>query len=86
MGWLQDIAGKTSLKGQMVVTRSDGASTTYVNAEKAEEACGDLKGKLRFFRGAFFETGTSRPERKEIKEAATGPAPPRRRAPRPSEE
>jgi hypothetical protein len=57
MGWMQELAGSTPLKGQVVVTRAGGGSKTYVNAATAEDDCGDLKGKLRFFRGAFFEQG-----------------------------
>lgn len=60
MGWLSDLTGKTPHKGQVVVTRSTGVSTTFKDLDKAEEACGDLKGKLKYFRGAFFEHGVSR--------------------------
>ena len=59
MGWLQNIAGEMPLKGQVVVTRVGGGSTTYVNVDTAEVACSGLKGKLQYFRGAFFETGAA---------------------------
>jgi hypothetical protein len=71
MGWLQDLAGKTPIKGQVVVTVG-GESTTYVNMEKAEEACASLKGKLRFFRGAFFATESM--PRKAPSEGSKGPS------------
>ena len=72
MGWLQELAGPAPLKGQVVVTSQNGGSTTYVNVKTAEEACSGLQGKLRFFRGAFFEAGA---EPAKAKEAPPSPAP-----------
>jgi len=60
MGWFAEIKGASSHKGQVVVTRATGASTTFKDLGTAEGACADLQGKLRYFRGAFFENGTSR--------------------------
>ena len=74
MGWMSDLAGETPLKGQVVVTRSTGVSTSFRDLGAAEDACGDLKGKLTYFRGAFFEKGTSRradaAEKEKAKEKA----------------
>jgi len=74
MGWMQELAGKATVKGQVVVTRSDGGSTTYTNIDTAEAACDPLKGNLRFFRGAFFQSGAE--PKKAAKAPPAPPAPP----------
>lgn len=73
MGWMAELAGKTPHKGQVVVTNKGGVSTTYVDIAKAEDACVGLKGRLKYFRGAFFEQGSSR--RADAAAASTKAAP-----------
>jgi len=83
MGWLKEVQGAASHKGQVVVTRKEGGSITFVDLAAAEAALGTLKGNLRYFRGAFFETGASKRadadgvEPKQAKPKAAPPAPPR---------
>jgi len=76
MGWLKEVQGAASHKGQVVVTRKEGGSITFVDLAAAEAALGSLKGGLRYFRGAFFETGASKRADAGSVEAPAPKAPP----------
>jgi hypothetical protein len=73
---MAELTGKAPHKGQVVVTRKTGVSTTFVDLDKAEAACGDLQGSLTYFRGAFFESGASRRADAAASTKAAPPAPP----------
>ena len=77
MGWMAELAGKTPYKGKVVVTNLAGETSVYVDLEEATGACGALRWRLRYHRGAFVETAPQPP--------AVEPARPRSDPPTPTE-